>query len=480
MSPSSTPNASWADLLSARNLARSVALTGGVALHAINVHIVTTILPSVVADIGGLDYYAWNITLFIVASIVGATLTAKLLAWRGPRAAYWLALGIFCVGVVVCAWAPNMGWMLAGRTVQGLGGGLLTALSYALIRVVFEPPLWSRAMALVSGMWGVATLFGPAVGGLFAQGGHWRWAFWSLLPVAALQALVIGRELTNHLEKNRIAVQVPIFKITLLAGSVVVIAVASLLETTAWKVLGVALGLGLGVAMAQLDQRAKVPLLPTGSYSLNSRMGVLFACMGLLMVGVCIEIFVPYFLQTLHGFTPLMAGYATAAMAGGWSAAALISSGQSGAGADRMVLRGPPVMVMSLLVLAAVLPGTTGWSALLQNTVMVLALTGIGMGVGLGWPHLLTRVLQSAAPGEENLASSAITTVQLYAMAIGAALAGLTANAAGLTVPGGPEGARQAAVWLFVSFALAPALATYLALRIVRSNRSAQVEPLPL
>ena len=146
--------ASWADLLHGANALRSIALAGGVALHAINVYIVTTILPSIIKDIGGLEYYAWNTTLFVVTSIVGSALSARLIQAWGPKAAYLLAVAVFSAGSVVCALAPSMPWMLAGRSIQGLGGGVLFALSYALIRIVFDAALWSRAMALVSGMWG--------------------------------------------------------------------------------------------------------------------------------------------------------------------------------------------------------------------------------------------------------------------------------------------------------------------------------------
>lgn len=189
------PSATWSELFSGRNGWRALALTGGVALHAVNVHIVTTVLPSVVNEIGGLDWYAWSTTLFVVGSILGATLSVRLLARLGPRGACLAALVVFGAGSMACALAPAMPWLLAGRTVQGLGGGLLAALSYALIQLVFAPRLWPRAVALVSGMWGVATLCGPAVGGLFAQAGHWRWAFWSLLPLAAVQALLVAVQL---------------------------------------------------------------------------------------------------------------------------------------------------------------------------------------------------------------------------------------------------------------------------------------------
>jgi MFS family permease len=157
----------------------------------------------------------------------------------------------------------------------------------------------------------------------------------------------------------------------------------------------------------------------------------------------------------------LLAGYMTAAMAGGWSAASLISSGRSGASADRMVRSGPLIMTMALLALGVLLPQPPDLSPLLP-WLQVLALAGAGLGVGLGWPHLLTRVLQSAERGEENLASSSITTAQLYAMAVGAALAGVVANGAGLVQPGGVEGAQMAARWLFAVFAAAPLLAAWL------------------
>ena len=119
--------ASWADLLHGANALRSIALAGGVALHAINVYIATTILPSIIKDIGGLEYYAWNTTLFVVTSIVGSALSARLIQAWGPKAAYLLAVAVFSAGSVVCALAPSMPWMLAGRSIQGLGGGVVRA-----------------------------------------------------------------------------------------------------------------------------------------------------------------------------------------------------------------------------------------------------------------------------------------------------------------------------------------------------------------
>jgi MFS family permease len=115
----------WRDLLAGANAARSLVLAGGVGLHAVNIFIATTILPSVVADIGGLAYYAWNTTLFVVVSIVGSAASAHALGRFSPRGAYLLATALFAFGTLTCAIAPSMPVLLAGRSLQGFGGGML-------------------------------------------------------------------------------------------------------------------------------------------------------------------------------------------------------------------------------------------------------------------------------------------------------------------------------------------------------------------
>src|SRR3546814_8509372 len=126
-------------------------------------------LPSVVGDIGVLEYYAWNTTLFVVASILGSALSPQFLDRFGLRHAFLWAIAVFMLGTTVCAMSPSMSQLLLGRTAQGFGGGLLLGLSYSAVRIVFDERLWSSAMVLVSSMWGVATLAGPAIGGIFAQ-----------------------------------------------------------------------------------------------------------------------------------------------------------------------------------------------------------------------------------------------------------------------------------------------------------------------
>ncbi|WP_211109865.1 MFS transporter [Azospirillum oleiclasticum] len=466
--PASGRPEGWGALLGGRNGARAVILAGGVALHAVNVFIVTTILPSVVADIGGLDLYAWNTTLFVVASIVGAALCARLLHGVGPRGAYAVAALLFAAGTTVCAAAPAMPVMLMGRLAQGLGGGFLFGLSYAMIRIVFAEPLWPRAIALTSAMWGVATLIGPAVGGVFAEMGAWRAAFWSMVPVTLAFAVLAFLMLPAGSKGEGGRRAPPLAQLALLTLAVLALSVGSLRPDPLWNAGGVAVAGLLIAALVVIDGRLGSRLLPTGSYRPTTRLGRLFGSMCLLSVAVTsTETFVPLFLQVLHGRSPLVAGYLAALMAVGWTGGSIASSGLHGGAERPVLLLGPVVSLAGMLVLAALIPGSGGPAAL---AAICVALTAVGAGVGMGWPHLLTGVLRAAPAGETDLTSAAITTVQLVATALGAALAGMVVNMAGLTEPGGIGGTASAALWLFLVFAAAPVLALLAARRLTQGG----------
>ncbi|MCB5362709.1 MFS transporter [Pusillimonas sp. CC-YST705] len=460
--------ASWSELLWGRNGLRTLALAGGVALHAVNMFIVATILPSVVQDIGGLAYYSWNMTLFVMASILSSALSPHLQTAAGPRKAFLLAIVVFTVGTVLCAMAPDIAWMLVGRTLQGLGGGALLGLSYSSVRIVFPERLWPKTMALLSSMWGVATLLGPAIGGIFAEAGLWRWAFWSVILVAAGLAVVVQTQLKRQSALSRQAQGVPFVQLGLMVLAVLAVSVASL-SPVAWKnLLGVVAGCILTLLIAFADLRGRTRLMPEGAYDL-AKMGAVYACIALLSIVITSEVFVPYFLQVLHGHGPLAAGYLASLISIGWTIGTVSSAGQTGAVIPIVLRLGPAVTAVSIAALGLLLtvdfPGP-GVSA----TVLALPLLGIGLGIGMCWPHMLTHIYKVAPAGQENMASSAIITVQLYAVAFGSALGGMIANAAGFSDPGGVEGAGRAAWVLLVSFGLPPALAAYYVLWVVKAR----------
>lgn len=465
-------NSQWRDLFSGRNGAISFALSFGVVIHAINILMATTILPSVVTDIGGMGLYAWNTTLFVAASIIGSVLSARLLNLLGAKGAYLASTVLFFIGSLLCAVAPKMEVMLIGRFVQGLGGGLLFALSYAMVNIVYDQALWPRAMALISGMWGVATLIGPAIGGIFAQLDAWRYAFGIMLPIM----LFYGIYLWFILPKNdngapkSTSQSLPYLQLIILTVAVLLISSGSLSSSLTINLLSIVVVFGLIGVLIFCEKRLAVRLLPTNTFKGLSLHALLYLTISLLAIGMTCEIFVPYYLQSLHMQTPLASGYMSALMALGWTVAEVISASWQGAKMRFSILSGPIIVFIGLLVLAFVIP-----NPLLQSEnavslfIILFALFLVGYGIGFGWPHLLTRILQAASTQDKDIAGASITTVQLFATALGSAFAGMIVNLNGFN-SGTPEGLSSSASALFLFLALAPLMAIYTAWKITRCS----------
>ena len=459
------PLQGWAALLHGRNAISSLTLAGGVALHAMNVFIATTILPSVVKDIGGLPYYAWNTTAFVVMSILGSALSTRLLRVAGPRGAYAIAALLFGLGTGVCGAAFSMPVFLAGRALQGFGGGMLLAFAYAMIRLVFHESLWPRAIAIVSGMWGVATLIGPAVGGVFAELGIWRGAFWTLVPLCVLFAALAAVVLPRPAPARTAQPPLPGAQLMALTIAVIALSVAGIVENGLWIATGIAGAAMFLALLVRIERRSPSHLFPTEAFSPAGRLFALYATLTLLegSVAPC-EVFAPLFLQVLHRQPPLLAGYLAALLGVGWTLGSFVSSGASGRAVSRYIIACPTLALIGMATLGLLLPRMSDgdWVVLAP---ICAALTCMGFGIGIGWPHLLSRVLKSVRQDEQDLASASLTTMQLLATAFAAALAGMVANFAGLAHPGGLAGTSHAALWLFAGFSLMPALAILTARR---------------
>ena len=461
----------WSTLLSGRNGVRSITLAGGVALHAVNVYIVVTILPSLVADIQGQQYYSWAATIFVTASLIGASLAAKLLARAGPKVAYVLSALLFAIGTLICSIAPTMPIFLFGRLVQGFGGGFLLSLSYSMVRIVFDPSLWPRAMGLISGMWGISTLLGPAIGGIFAEYSTWRASFWTVGILAILFSLIALKVLPGTTEKKTIPERLPVIQLGLLTVMVLVISASSAINDNMIKIVGIILGAILLLCLAFVDNISKNKMLPQGAFSFQSIFLPLYSLMVIISVAVNgAELYLPLFLQELHGRGPLVAGYIAALMSIGWTCGSLPSAGAKPAIVRKIVILAPILQIIGMVTLLYFIPSQLASSGFLLSICIALFL--IGVGAGTTWPHLLTRVLQCAPEKDATRASASLTTIQLFSTALSAALAGSITNLAGLFDPGGSAGMISAAYVLFVSLIIILILGIPCAVLIARNMRS--------
>lgn len=446
----------WRALFAGVNRPISIIIAMGIALHSANVYVAGAVMPSATADIGGLSLYAWATTVFVFAAVLGSTATSTLLGRRGTRGAYRLAILAVGAGTVVCAIAPSMPVLLVGRFIQGLGGGLLFALAYSLVRLMLAEALWAYAMSLISAMWGVGTFSGPALGGTLAQVHQWRLAFWVIVPVTLFFAAWGAAKLPADAGRQDTAPATPWASVGLLGMSVLVLSAGSVSTRPAINALGIAGAAALLCCWLRHERHTDKRLLPAATFTRGSRLVWLYLTMALLMIAATPEVFVAYFGQQLQGLGPLAAGYLATAIAAGWtSASLLLGSAESRRGP--LLQLAPIASAAGLALLVAIGPIDDGGPAVIGGVAAGFML--LGWGIGTAWPHLVTSVLSTVPPSQGDLAGASITTVQLTAAAAGAAIGGAVTNLGGFADPGGLIGTQHAARWLYLAILAAPLLA---------------------
>lgn len=459
----------WRALLRPEWIPTLLILLGGVLLQSMNVLMLTTVLPSIVGDLGGVAMLSWPTTAYLASSIVAASCVGVLSTVFGARRVYCAGVAIFGVGAVLCSLAPAMGWIVVGRLIQGFGGGLEAAVAYVLVRGTFPEHAWSRTIALMSTSWSMSVLIGPLVGGLFAHFASWRGAF----VASAVTAVVLTTAAFFVLAPVTAArptssARVPLGRVALICLAIAATSATSVAGSSFLKLGLIVIAILSFVVMLRLDRSATLRLLPSDAFSWRTGTGVgLLLALLLCITFSPLQIYVPMFLQQLHGFDPLSAGFAVACASLGWSIASLSTAGVSSRWADRLMLIGPAIMGLSLTAIALLAP-----DAMASVFLMVPAIALLGAGIGQCWPLVAHRIMDSAKTGDEVVAASSVPTTQQMGFAFGAAIAGLIANASGLSTAIGDATMVRAAFWVPVSFVVPAMFALAAGLRLRALRRS--------
>jgi MFS family permease len=440
----------------------------------LSLRVVATILPAVVGEIGGLRFFAWTMTVAVVSAISGAALAASIARSFGLRGAYRASLVLFATGSIACAVAGNMGLFLAGRFFQGLGGGLLSALAYTTIRRAFPEALRTRAIVLVSGIWGLAALCGPLVGGVLAEWGLWRWAFWIDVPVAAMLGLLAEHSLSRSPDLDAdggVHIAEALRRLSLLGASVLAVALGSI-SGRAWSGgIGLAAGAALLAILLRAEQDASgssFRLLPTGAYRPRDALGAISLAMALMGGSTSVVIYLPYVAIKADGYSPIFGGYLSAIVALSWTTCAFISAAAVHEWAKRSIFVGAALLAFGMAFAT--------WALVARSLPLVaLALVPAGGGIGIAWAHLGNLMMAHARAAERDVSSAFISTNQLIAQAFAAALAGMIANVAGFADPGlGPNGVFRSVSWVFLAFSVLAAAAIPVSVISVRLSGSSR------
>jgi predicted MFS family arabinose efflux permease len=452
--------ASWLALFRGRQLAYTLLLSLGIGVHAIGMHLLATVLPSVVAEIGGVAFYAWATMLYTMASIMGTACGGLVRSRLNLRRGYVAGTLIVLAGWAGCAMAPHIAVLLIARAIQGFGSGLLIALAYSMVSEFYAEALRPLVLSAISGIWGVAALLGPVLGGVFAASGWWRGAFWMAIPILILLSGLAWYTLPAVDIKGAVG-EFPALRLTLLGVGVLCVALSGHVLPLVWRMvlLGSALVL-VGFAF-RLDAHAATRLLPSQPLSLKTLVGT--AAWMFFLFGTTtslVTVFMPLVLHVLYGISLLGAGYVTAFLSISWTILALCSASLRHRQVRRAIVLGPLLMLAGVVGLKVCVVG-----GLLPIVGVAVAL--IGAGVGACFAHISSWTMAAARLGEETVTAASIPTIQLLGIAFGAAIAGLVANAAGLTRGVSPATVASAATWVYLLSVVPPALMAALAVRLV-------------
>jgi EmrB/QacA subfamily drug resistance transporter len=421
--------------MSSRRLV-TLGVLGGAFLAAIEATIVSTVMPTVVDHLGGLSHYAWVFSAYILTSTVTMPLWGRLSDLYGRRTFYLAAVGVFLLGSALSGASQSMTQLIAFRAVQGVGAGGLLPLGMTIIGELYTLKERARAQAWFSGVWGLASIVGPLIGGFMADRVSWRWVFYLNLPFGAVAAALVGMSLVDR--KSPEPPRIDYRGAAVLSGCITLFLLAltqtgvpdAALDTWQLAVL-YASSVMLGVWFLRIERRVPQPILPLTLLS-NAYVGsstVVGFLTGIAMFGVLS--FVPLFVQTALGRTATEAGSALTPLLLGWVVMSVVTSQVlPKVGFRRMVMAG----------LTCISLGFFGLTRMTHDSRMVELWLSLGvMGVGMGMAMLsLLLAGQSAVPREQlGIATSLGQFSRSIGGAVGVALMGtvMTASLASLQGP---------------------------------------------
>lgn len=385
------------------------ALLASIAMSALEATVVGTAMPTVIADLGGIDRYGWVGAAYMLASTVSMPLYGKLADLYGRRPTLVFGIVLFTIGSFASGAAPSMTMLVVARGLQGLGAGAMQPVAMTIVGDLFTLQERSRVQALFGSVWGISGIAGPIVGGVIVATIGWRWVFWINLPLGVLSIVMLLRSY-HEAPRPKVVVHIDwLGALTLTLASIAILIGAG--RELPW--ITIPLGVVLLAAFVLIERRAESPVLPL---ALVLRRGIAVASASSLLLGASMMaavMFVPLFAQGVLGASAPEAGATIAPMLVGWPiAAAMTSRTLSRIGFRIPVIVGSIVVVIGLSALAYFAqPGANIWA--LRGSMFVY-----GMGMGFTLTAQILAVQSSVTMGERGVA----TATNLFARSMGGAL----------------------------------------------------------
>ncbi len=344
-------------------------------LAAMEMTVVTTVMPTVVNELGGAEHYAWVFSAYMLTSTLSVPIYGKLADLYGRKPVILTAISLFLLGSIACGQARTMHQLIVFRAVQGLGAGGVQPIAVTVVGDIFDIEERGKMQAVFGAVWAVAGLVGPLLGGALVTLASWRWVFYLNLPVGFFAMVMLTSGLAEVLEKKA-------HKLDVLGALLLSLSVVTLLLGTdgVFPVLLLPASAATGALFLFAERRAAEPILPLGLFAepLLGVASILFGLSGGALFGILS--FVPLYAQQVAGATPTAAGTTVATMAVSWPVASAI--------AGRLIPRlGFRHLVRYGTLVVAVSAAGTAYLLFRGGSVPMLATASALFGIGMGFSN---------------------------------------------------------------------------------------------
>ena len=399
------------------------ALMLAMLIAALDQTIVSTALPTIVGDLGGLTQLSWVVTAYILTSTISTPLYGKIGDLYGRKRIFQGAIVIFLVGSMLCGLSQNMAELIGFRALQGIGAGGLFVGSQAIIGDIVSPRERGRYMGYFGAVFGLATVAGPLLGGFLVDHATWRWVFYINVPIGI--AALIATGLVLHLPRQRREHRIDYLGASLLGAGITCIVLLTTWGGTEYPWASAqTLGLGLGAlvllgAFIQVERRAAEPILPLQLFR-NSVFAVTNAAgfiIGLALFGSIV--FLPQYLQIVKGDGATNSGLLLVPMMVGLLVTSIVS-GQLISRTGRYKIW--PILGTAVTVIGLLLLSTMGAATPPIVTAAYMVVLGLGLG---GVMQVLVVVVQNSVTQRDiGVATSTATFFRSMGGSIGVPIFG--------------------------------------------------------
>jgi EmrB/QacA subfamily drug resistance transporter len=397
------------------------------ALVAIDSTIIATAVPSIVKDIGGFSEFPWLFSIYLLAQAVSVPIYGKLSDLFGRKPVVLFGIGLFLLGSIMCGAAWSMGLLIAFRVVQGLGAGAILPTTITIVGDLYTVEERAKVQGYLASVWGIASVVGPTLGGVFSEYVSWRWIFFVNIPLCLLAAGMLMRGFKEKVERTRPRIDYRGAALLSTGLTLVILGVLEGGQAWAWDsavsigilVLGAAALITFGFVERTVDE----PILPLWVFRrrLLIASGLTSAGVGAILLGL--TSYIPTYVQEVIGTGPLVAGFALATLLLGWP----LSASQAGKVYLRLGFRGCALIGTSIVLLGSALLLLLGRDSSVYEVALFCLV--IGLGMGLTAPPTLVAAQSSVGWGERGVVTSNNLFLRSLGSSLGVAVFGALANA---------------------------------------------------